>query len=407
MTIKKGKTWSIDADYGTFDLASNQLQPNFYKDPTEFFVLSESIVFMDTPTNIDIYTLKIDHELPIGKGKMGAGAKVAYVKTDNIFDFYNVLNNQNILNRDATNQFAYTENVNALYANYAQQSGKFNFQAGVRLEQTNSEGNLTSFATTEDDNVKRNYLNLFPSAGVTYQMNDKNSLVFNYSRRINRPNYQDLNPFRQRLDELTFEKGNPFLQPEYTNKFQLTHTFNYAINTTLSFDHTTDLIGRLTDAETENSTFITYQNIADRFNYSLNVSGAVPIKEWWSTYTSLTAFHQRNRADFGEGKTIALNVTSFNAYMQQTFTLPKDFTMEISGFYSSPSIWEGAFKMEEMWQLNAGIAKKVLQGKGNIKLNINDIFKTQVWRGVSRFGDLYMVANGGWDSRRVALTLTI
>ncbi len=273
----------------------------------------------------------------------------------------------------------------------------------MRLEQTNSEGNLTSFATTEDDNVKRNYLNLFPSAGVTYQVNDKNSLVFNYSRRINRPSYQDLNPFRQRLDELTFEKGNPFLQPEYTNKFQLTHTFNYAINTTLSFDHTTDLIGRLTDAETETSAFITYQNIADRFNYSLNVSGAVPIKEWWSTYTSLTAFHQRNRADFGEGKTIALNVTSFNAYMQQTFTLPKDFTVEISGFYSSPSIWEGAFKMEEMWQLNAGIAKKVLKGKGNIKLNINDIFKTQVWRGVSRFGDLYMVANGGWDSRRVAL----
>lgn len=399
----KGKTWSIDADYGIFRIESEQLQPNFYKDPTEQFTLSESIVFMNTPTNIDIYTFKVDHELPVGKGKVGAGAKVSYVKTDNIFDFFNVIDGENILDKEATNQFDYTENVNAAYANYSQQSGKFGIQAGIRLEQTNSEGDLTSFVVTEDDNVKRNYLDWFPSAGVTYQLDEKNSFQFNYSRRINRPNYQDLNPFRQRLDELTFEKGNPFLKPEYTNKFQLTHTFNYSINTTISFDHTTDLIGRLTDAETETSAFITYQNIADRFNYSLNVSGALPIKEWWSTYTSLTAFHQRNKAEFEDGKTLDVNVTSFNAYMQQTFNLPKDFTLEISGFYSSPSIWEGAFKMEDMWQLNAGVAKKVLRGKGTLKLNISDIFKSQVWKGVSEFGDLYMQAEGGWDSRRVAI----
>ncbi len=403
---KKGKTWSIDADYGTFRLQSNQFQPNFYKDPTERLVLSESTVFMDTPTDIDIYTFKVDHELPIGKGKMGAGAKIAYVTTNNVFDFYNVLNNQNVLDQSKTNEFQYIENVNAVYANYAQQRGKVNIQAGLRLEQTNSEGDLTSFIATGEDNVKRNYFNAFPSAGVTYQINEKNSLLLNYSRRINRPNYQDLNPFRQRLDELTFQKGNPFLRPEYTNKFQLTHTFNYAINTTFSFDHTADLIGQLTDAETQTSAFITYRNIADRFNYSLNVSGGLPIKEWWSTYTSLTAFHQRNEATFENGKSLSVNATAFNAYIQQTLTLPKDVVVEISGFYSSPSIWEGAFETEDFWQISAGISKKVLQGKGTVKLNINDIFKSQVWRGVSEFGDLYMVASGGWDSRRVALNFS-
>jgi outer membrane receptor protein involved in Fe transport len=402
----KGRTWNIDADYGVFRIDGVQLQPNFYKDPTEQFILRESTVYLDTPTDIDIYTFKVDHELPFAKGKLGAGGKVSYVKTDNTFDFYNVIDKKNVLNTEASNEFTYTENVNALYANYSQQAGKIGIQAGLRLEQTNSEGALMSLVPTDEDNVKRSYLDVFPSAGITYQLNEKNTFQINYSRRINRPNYQDLNPFRQRLDEITFEKGNPFLQPEYTNKFQITHTFNYSINTTLSFDHTKDLIGRLTDAESETSAFITYQNIANRYNYSLNVSGAVPIKEWWSTYTSLTGLYQYNEAAFEDGNTLKLGVTTFNMYMQQTFTLPKDLSFEVSGFYSSPSIWEGAFKTEDIWQLNAGVAKKILKGQGSLKLNINDIFKSQRWSGVSQFGDLYMRASGGWDSRRVALNFS-
>ncbi len=403
---KDGKTVNIDADYGLFKIEGNDFQPNAYYNSTETILLSQNDVFMNTPTDIDIASFKVDYEQPFLKGQLGAGVKFSYVQTDNAFNFFNDVNGERTLNKAVTNQFEYTENVNAAYANYSQQIDKISINAGLRLEQTNSESNLTSFVQTDDENVKRNYLDLFPSAGISYAMNDKHSFQLNYSRRINRPNYQDLNPFRMRLDELTFEKGNPFLQPEYTNKISFTHSFMYAINTTFSFDYTKDLIARLTDAETEKSAFITYRNVADQYSYSLNVSGALPITEWWSTYTSLTGFYQENRADFGDGKTLDLNVTSFNAYGQHTFQLPKEFAMEISGWYSSPSIWKGSFEMEDMWQLNAGISKKILNGRGNLKLAINDIFKTQVWSGVSQFGDLYMVARGGWDSRRVNLNFS-
>lgn len=403
---KDGKTLNIDADYGLFRIDGEDFQPNAYYDPTESVILSENNVFMNMPTDIDIATFKVDYEQPLWKGQLGAGIKTSYVTTDNTFNFFNVVNGENILNRDVTNQFEYTENVNAAYANYSQKIDKFSINAGLRLEQTNSEGDLTSFVQTDDENVKRNYLDLFPSAGISYTMNEKHSFQLNYSRRINRPNYQDLNPFRMRLDELTFEKGNPFLQPEYTNRVSFTHSFMYALNTTFSFDYTSNLIARLTDAETEKSAFITYRNVADQFNYSLNVSGALPITEWWSTYTSLTGFYQENRADFGDGKTLDLNVTSFNVYSQQTLRLPKDFAVEISGWYSSPQLWEGSFEMDAMWQLNAGISKKVLDGRGNLKLAINDIFKTQVWSGVSEFGDLIIDVRGGWDSRRVNLNFS-
>jgi len=403
----KGKSLNIDADYGKFDIARVEDQPNFYVSPTnEDNVLSTSIVQTLTPTVIDIATFKVDYEQPIGEGKLGTGVKFSYVNTDNTFDFFDVIDGANILNKEVSNQFEYSENVNAAYANYNQQFGKLGVSAGLRLEQTNSEGDLTSFVTTEDDNVKRNYLDVFPSGGLTYNLNDKNSFRLNYSRRINRPSYQDLNPFRQRLDELTFEKGNPFLRPEYTNKLELTHTFMYAINTTLGFDHTKDLIARLTDAEGDKKAFITYLNVEERYSYSLNVSGSVPIKEWWSVYASITGVHQKNKADFGDGKTLDLSATTFNTYAQNNFKLPGDFNVEVSGWFTSPSIWEGSFKMEEMWSLNAGLSKKILDGRGSLKLSINDIFKTNIWRGRSVFGDLDMSARGGWDSRRVRVNFS-
>ncbi|MEM8525004.1 MAG: TonB-dependent receptor [Bacteroidota bacterium] len=403
----KGRSLNIDADYGKFDIDRMEDQPNFYVSPTnEENILSSSIVEIITPTLIDIATFKVDYEQPLGDGKLGAGAKVSYVNTDNSFDFFDVLDGQSILNKDVSNQFEYSENVNAAYANYNQKFGKLGVLAGLRMEHTNSEGDLTSFVATEDDNVKRNYLDFFPSGGLTYDLNEKNSFRLNYSRRINRPSYQDLNPFRQRLDELTFEKGNPFLQPEYTNKVELTHTFMYAINTTIGFDHTRDLIAQLTDAETEKSAFITYRNLAERYSYTLNISGGIPIKDWWSAYVSLTGAHQQNQADFGEGKTLDLEVTTFNAYAQNNFKLPGEFNLEVSGWYTSPSIWEGSFKMEEMWALNAGVSKKILDGRGSLKLSISDIFRTNVFRGRSIFGDLDMTVQGGWDSRRVRVNFS-
>ncbi len=404
----KETTLNVDLDYGIYRNANENLQPNFYKDAAEVEVLNEQTYANIYPTDIDIYTFKTDFERPVFKGKVGAGIKSAYVKTDNTFEFFNVINEERILDDGLSNRFVYKENVNAAYLNYSRQLEKIGINAGLRTEQTNWTGDLTTYTNTGGQSDGDNYIDFFPSAGISYQMNQKNSFNLSYSRRINRPSYQDLNPFESRLDELTFEKGNVNLRPEYTNNFQIRHAFNYSLNTTLSYSRTNNVITRLVDVDDNNpnASFITWENIAKQDHYSINVAAPVPIKDWWSTYTSLTLFHMHNQADFGDAKIIDVRATTFQGYMQHTIKFPKDFSFEVSGWFLSPSIWGGNMKTNSMGSMDIGVQKKIMDGKGKIKVSLSDVFKTNAWSGVSRFGDLYMDASGGWDSRRLRLNFS-
>ena len=402
----KGKTLNLDADYGLFRNTAEEFQPNYYYDAAEQVKLSERIFANSTPTNIDIYTFKADFENKLWGGQLGAGIKASYVRTDNTFDFFNVLDNVKVLNIDLSNQFIYTENVNAAYVSYSRQLKKWGFNAGLRAEQTNSEGDLQAYKPVNDDNVQRHYLDFFPSGGLTYNLNQKNTFALNYSRRVNRPSYQDLNPFQNRLDELTYEQGNPFLKPEYAHNLQLRHTFSSRFNTTLSYSHTQDQITRFLDTAGTKANYITWLNLANQYAYSVAFSAPIQIKKWWNSFTNMTGSHVRNQADFGEGKIVSLNASTFNVYSQQTFTLPKGWTAEVSGWYNSPSLWGGTFKMNAMWSMDMGIQKKILKDKGNIKLGVSDIFKSNKWTGISRFGALNLDIAGGWDSRRLKLNFT-
>lgn len=402
----KGNSLNIDLDAGLYRNEKNELQPNSYKSADGEIVLNERTNFTDSPNDIDIYTFKLDYEMPGFGGNLGFGAKSSYVRTDNTFDFYDVVDNSNVLNTEQSNQFVYEEIVNAVYGTFASQFSKLSLQLGLRIEHTHSDGMLTAFISTDDENVVRNYLDVFPSGGITYNPSQKHTFTFNYSRRLNRPSYQDMNPFRSKLDELTFELGNPFLNPEYTNNFQLSHNFNYRFTTTLGFSHTKDLITRITDVESEQSAFITWLNLDDQYNYSLNIAAPISFTDWWSSYTSVTGYIMKNTADNGDNRQVDLTQETVNFYSQQTFSLPSDFNFEVSGWYQSPSIWGGTFKMESMWSLDFGVQKKILGGQGNIKLSVSDIFKTQNWSGTSLYGDLLMNANGNEDSRRVRLSAT-
>lgn len=405
---KKGVSWNIDADYGLFRNDGRQFQPNRYYDGSETNLLDEVINTMNMPTDIDIYAFKMDHERSLLGGQFGAGFKVSFVQTDNDFAFFNIEDGTPVLDVGQSNRFLYDENVHAGYFTFSRQLDKFGVNLGLRVEQTNSTGDLRSMVPTDNDYVERNYTDLFPSAGLTFTPSQKHNFQLRYSRRINRPSYQDLNPFRGKLDELTFEQGNPFLRPEYANNFQLTHTYNYRLNTTIGYSHTRDLITRLTDIDPQNNdaSFITWLNLADQYSYNASVSAPLPITEWWSSFTNTTLSHTINRADYGDGKVVDLDATTFNIYSQQTFRLPGDLSLEMSGWYNSPSLWGGTFEMGAMWSIDAGIQKKVMDGRGTLRLAISDIFKTNEWNGVARFGELFMNVGGGWDSRRVRLNFS-
>lgn len=404
-----GTSFTMDADYGLFRGRADSWQPNFYLDPVDNSVISERFFRTNAPTDINIYTFKGDYERRFLGGQLGLGFKLALVETANTFEFFNIIDNDPILDINRSNRFDYSENVNAAYFTFNRSlNQQWAMQVGLRLENTNSQGDLTSQKDNENESVKRSYTNLFPSVGVTYNMNQKNSFGLNFSRRIDRPNYQNLNPFEFQLDELTFQRGNPFLRPQYTNTIQLRHTFAYRLNTSISYSHTDDFFAQLTQpaGPGSNASYITEENIADRKNISLNVSMPFALAKWWQVYANASVYNTDYYADFGEGNTVDLNATAFNFYGQNTFMLPAGFKLQLSGFYNSPGIWGGTYESVSMYGIDAGLQKSFLNEKATVKLSVSDIFNTMQWGGISDFGGLYIEAGGGWESRQVRLNVT-
>ena len=147
----------------------------------------------------------------------------------------------NMVDDTRSNQFIYDENINAVYMNGSKQIKKWSFQGGLRLENTVAKG----YQITNDSSFKREFTNLFPSAFISYAVNKSNQLTLSYSRRINRPNYQDLNPFIYFLDSLSYRKGNPFLLPQFTHNMELSHSYKRKFITTLNYNNTTDVISQI------------------------------------------------------------------------------------------------------------------------------------------------------------------
>ncbi len=395
-----GREINFDADYGVFRGVGRSYQPNNYYGGNNNLLYS-IINRNSTPTDIDIYTAKVDVEQNLGKGKLGYGLKTSFVTTDNTFDFFNDnASGVPVKILDRSNSFNYTENVNAAYINYNRQlNPKWSLQSGLRVEQTSSEGKLTrADGQVQDDNtVKREYLDFFPSAALTWNLSKKNSLNLSFSRRIDRPTYQDLNPFENKLDELTYQKGNAFLRPQYTNSVELTHTFLGMINTTVGYSHVKDYSTEVTDT-TGNATFIQQKNLATQRIFNVTIGSQLPIRKWWNGYANIWFNNQVFEGVIGD-KTLNITIPGYGAYMQQTFTLGKEYSAELSGWYSGPSVWGATWKTKPQGGLDVGLQKQLMQKKATVKVSVTDIFRTNPWTAISDFGGTYIKGGGAWESR--------
>jgi iron complex outermembrane recepter protein len=402
-----GREINFDADYGLFRGTGSSYQPNYYYGNNNDFLYS--IVNRNyTPTDIDIYTAKIDAEQKLGKGKLGYGVKFSYVTTKNTFDFFTdtALNVPKYI-LEKSNKFKYTENVNAAYVNYQQQlNSKWSLQTGLRLEQTSSKGYLTRAdgRRQADDSVKRNYVNLFPSAALTWNISQKHSLNLTYSRRIDRPTYQDLNPFENKLDELTYQKGNANLKPQYTDNIEITHTFMGMLNTTAGYSHVSDYATEITDT-TENATYVQQQNLATQQILTFSIGAPTQIKKWWNGYANVWFNYQMFRGAIG-GKTVRRDIPMYGGYLQQTFTLGKDYTAEVSGWYSGPSVWGATWKTKPQGGADVGLQKQLFDKRASIKISYTDIFHTMPWSAASDFGGLYIKGSGQWESQTFRVNFT-
>ena len=407
---KNGQSLNLDLDYGKYLTKNTSLQPNIYYNASEDSIVSQVTNSFNTPINIEIYTAKLDYERSLGKGKIGVGGKFGKVNTNNTFLYSENINNMAIQDDSRSNIFDYDESVYAGYASYSRAFGKkWNLVTGLRAEQTEAKGSLSPFLTSKQEPpVELSYLSWFPSAGLTYKVSKMNSLAFNYGRRINRPDYNVLNPFRTQTSELSLGKGNPFLQPEIVNNFELGYTLAYKYNFKVAYSRTADKITRLIgpDDIDPRASFVSWDNLATEEVFSFNASLPFKIKKWWDVYMNLSATYLDNQADYGNGAVVDVQNFGYMTYQQHTFTLPKGFKAEISGYYSGPGVWGGVFRYDANWNLNAGIQRDFLKKKLKARLAVNNIFRNFGWRGTSEFNGLKNIGSGRFDSQFVSFSLS-
>jgi iron complex outermembrane recepter protein len=400
-----GTTLNLDIDAGKFTSRANSYQPNSYKN-LDGSSIQDLLYKNNTPIDINIYTAKADYEKNALKGKVGLGLKSSLVSTKNTFDFYDVVNAIDILNVDRSNTFDYTENVNAGYINYnTMLNKKLSLQAGLRAEQTVSNGKLISRKPNNDTTVPRNYLDYFPSLAFSYTHSPMHSFALNFSRRIQRPNYQDLNPFENKLDELTYQKGNAFLKPQYTYSTDFTYTVFQAASLGVNHSYITDQYAEITDTALGGKSFITNRNLANSNVLGISLGSPLPIKKWWFAYLNLGYNYTVTKANFN-GNKINLAYPGFNGYMENNFTLPKQWSASISGWYSAAGYWGGTFKSSPLGAMDIGFQKQLLQKKLNAKISFTDVFWSSQWHGVSNYAGLQLDARGNNESRQVKLTVS-
>jgi outer membrane receptor protein involved in Fe transport len=405
----QGRSFNLDLDYGNYNNESKRYQPNQYYDATEEVLLSEFNFAFNTPSNIDIYTLQADYEDNFLGGKISFGSKFSKVVSDNTFLVFDNSELPENLDKRLSNAFEYDENVLAGYFSYARPFGdKWNFSAGLRAEKTDAIGTLEAFLPElQEPPLKLDYLSWFPNLGLTWQMKPDQVFQLSAGRRINRPDYNVLNPFNNYLSQLSYEKGNPFLKPEIVNNIELGYTLAYRYNFKLAYSLTTDQITRLIapDENDPRAGFITWDNLAKQTIIGFNASAPVQITKKWNAYFNLSASHLDNQADYGEGAIVDVQAFTYSIYQQHTFDLPLGIQGEISGYFSGPGVWGGVFVYETSWSLDVGLQRKFFKNKLNVRLSGSDLFYESGWDGYSDFDGLYSFGSGRYDSRRATISI--
>lgn len=354
-------------------------------------------------TDIGIYVGQVDYSHPFGKKyKMEAGLKTSYVKTSNslLFEIQNI--NNGIWNNDTTrsNSFIYTEQINAAYFDCSADYGKWQLEAGLRAEQTLSDGNSP---TTHADH-KNNYVQLFPTLFVTQKISDKQSLQYSFARRINRPAYDELNPFIFYIDQFTYHLGNPFLQPEISNSVDITHDYGDFIFTTVGLSRTTGGIAQITHQI--DSTGILNQssvNLNTIDNVYLNITFSRPVAKWWIHESNILASYTHYKTNF-YGEAIDRGNVAVDVNLTETFILKKGWKVEASAWYQSPTAYT-IFLIHPSGDVSLGLSKNFFKNKLRLTVNAGDLFYTQTQRVTVNFNTQHLFARHEFDTRVVYVRL--
>ncbi|HKC34715.1 MAG TPA: TonB-dependent receptor, partial [Chitinophagaceae bacterium] len=359
-----GTEITADFDYVVYSNVSDMvLTTDYYNNSLQ--KTGSSYLKGHLPSDINIYTFKSDYTHPVKGGRFEAGIKFSYVRNDNLVNYERMINNEWETDQIRSNHFIYDENINAAYVNFNKQIKKWTFQGGLRIENTVANGNQLGNQFVPQTKFKRDTTNLFPTAFVSYAMNDKNTMTISYGRRIRRPNYQDLNPFTYFLDSLSYQLGNIYLQPEYTHNIELTYAYKSKYITTLSYNNTDDVISQIVKLDPNNPTskirYLTVDNVAKFRSIGISITSPIAIAKWW-TANLFTNIYNNHFEGVYDTINIDLAFTSFTMNITNNLNFGKGYSAELSGFYRYKTI-NSLTKLEPVYQMSIGAQKQVMKGK--------------------------------------------
>ena len=370
-----GKTLTVDVDYLKYDNYHTQTFLNNTYNGAGAIANTQQIID-NTPAIIDIYAAKTDYTQPLrGKATLAFGLKTSYVNTDNAANYFNVVSNVATVDNNSTNRFLYKENINAAYASYNQQFKRLSIQGGLRAENTNINGHQLGNAQHPDSSFAQNYTSLFPTAYILYKLDTagKNTLKLDYGRRIDRPRYQDLNPFVTILDKYDQFSGNPFLKPQYSSYYELVYSYKSLITLTAEYNPITNYQVEVDNTAPGGIFTATTGNLGRRDHWGITANIALNPAKWWSFNFYNELMHNWYN---GQIANLTLNNSSTYYYFNCTnqFNFPNSWSAELSTFYLSPTR-DAQFTHRFREQTNIGLQKKILKNKLAIKLSARDIFR--------------------------------
>jgi hypothetical protein len=366
-----GKSISFDADYFTFDSEnSRDFFTEEYNNSGNLQAINSAALNISNQA-IENFSAKIDVAFPLEKMNLSYGVKTSFTSTKSNVLYYSTISGSAVLDLNKSNEFKYQENVLAGYiSGNTSINNKLEMQFGLRLENTKTKG---IHAEMSQETIN-SYTKLFPSIYFSFAKNDANNFGFSYGRRINRPNFSHLNPFRFYINDKSYSVGNPFLQPSFSDNIEFSHLYKKNLNTSIFLNITTDGSGTIFTSDAANQTqIITKKNYFKQYNYGLTESFSFLKNNWFKSQNSINIFgyYTQFTEDFGATPKngMQLYVTSNNS-----FSLSKNTKLQLNFWYSTQHR-SGLYSVGEMFDLSLGLQHDF---RNNIKISLlfSDLFKT-------------------------------
>ena len=364
----------------------------------------ELIQFSNNKENQTNYLFQADYEQPLKKNqKIETGIRAALRTIDTDYRVSEVQNGNNVILNQFTNIFEYVEDVYAAYGIYSKQFEKLSYQLGMRVEHSEIQTNLK----TTGENNRKSYTDFFPSAAFTYKLENEASLQWSYSRRISRPRFWYLNPFFTFSDARNIRTGNPDLDPEYTNSFEVGYLKywkkgSFYVGT--YYKRSTQIIDRISFANDTGVTFSIPVNLATRNSYGIETNFSKDITKDIKANASVNVFVSNQRGDYRD-ENFDVDAFNWNTRFSVKYALDKLTDFQLTSMYRAPNN-SAQGKVKSMTSINLAASRDILKKNGTITFSVQDILNTRRWRSITETENFYSESDFQWRPRQFQLTFS-